>query len=166
MASGASGTYQQSGPAAPQTARAVLATLGPQVGPLPLPAYFATSFATPNSNLVFQARQPGASTVTIALVVAGANTPLTVTVAANAVTVNVATNAASAAASTAAQVRDAVNTNAAASALLSSALTEGDGSGIVSALGTTSLTGNINTGGGTLSNAPLPSQHPSHNTYR
>lgn len=82
----------------------------------------------------------GASAITIAYVVAGASTPLTVVVTGNAIVVNLATSAGSAAISTAAQVLAAVQASAPATALVSSTLT-GVGTNVQAALAATNLTG-------------------------
>lgn len=278
MATGASGTYQQSGPSAPQAARAVLAELPSQIGTLAMPAFINTSFPNPNSNLVIQARASGASAVTVAITpkpvnvaapsglaaaavgsggtfaaatyywkitainangettgsneasvavvangsanltwtavpfatgyriyrataaggengatqlvasvgavtsytdtgtalqaggVPAANTArttqaVTVTTNGNAIVVNAPVDNSGNITATAVQVRDAINTDTNASPLVAAALSEGDGSGIVGTFASTGLSGNANIGSGVLGNAPLPSQHPSQNSY-
>ena len=77
-------------------------------------ASLTTAIAGTNNDLKYTAVRPGVggNSITITYVVAGANTPLSVSRSGNALTVNVATNGSSAATSTAAQVRDAVNADA------------------------------------------------------
>lgn len=107
-------------------------------------AALTTALTGTNNDLTIEADAPGTggNAITVALVVAGASTPLSVSVAANAITVNVATDGGSAATSTAAQVRDAINAHAAASALVTAAdATGNDGTGVVTALTATALTG-------------------------
>lgn len=280
---GASGTYQQSGPSAPQTARAVLAEIPNQQKSSDFPARLVTNFAPANSNLVFQARLPGSGgeAITIALTpstiaqlsppaslaaaavgtggtfaaatyfwkitainsegettgsneatativlngsanltwaaVTGATgykiyratstgaengatqfvaqvgavtaytdtgTALTaggvpatntadtgevqnvvVNVSSNAITVVLPVDEAGNPDATAVAVRDAVNTTPASNALVVAATAAGDGTGIVSALTATGLTGDATASVGQDGSAPLPSQHPSHNSY-
>lgn len=163
MAVSASGTYQQSGPAAPQTARAVLfAPPGQTKGVAALNAYLVAS------GVRFQARAAGSGgeAITIALTAAGASTPLSVTVSSNAITVHLATDAAANSISTAREVADAVNTTAASSALVAAAVVTGEPNQVVAPLTATALAGDTalaNTG--QQGNAPLPSQHPPHDTY-
>lgn len=104
--------------------------------------FLTTAIAGANNDLTYIAVVPGASTVTITYAVAGTNTPLTVGVVGQAITVNVATNGGGAATSTAAQVLAAIQASAAASALVYVSLATGnDGSGVVAALGSTALGG-------------------------
>jgi hypothetical protein len=78
----------------------------------------------------------------VVFVVAGTNTPLSVSRAGNVITVNVATNGAGAATSTAAQVRDAINASDEAKHLVRAELAAGnDGTGVVTALASTPLAG-------------------------
>jgi hypothetical protein len=156
----ATGTYQQSGPSSPQQARKVDAAIGGQVkGFGDVPASLV------NNGLRVQARASGASSVTVAFTADGANTALSVTVATNAITVHLATNAANAPTSTAAEVRNAINTTTAASALVSAQVVSGDGSQVTPVLGTTALTGNTSVSQGTRSTAPTPKQHAVKNSY-
>lgn len=74
-------------------------------------------------------------------VVAGASTPLSVSVSGNDITVNVATNGSSVATSTAAQVIAAVNAHADASKLIFAQSNEGTGAGVVAAQAFANLTG-------------------------
>jgi hypothetical protein len=114
-------------------------------------ATLTTAFAGSQNNLTFVAVKPGSqgNGITIAFVVAGLSTPLSVSVVGNAVTINVATDGAGAATSTAVAVRDAVVASGPASALVATSLKTGEnGTGIVAALSATALSG------GTADNAP------------
>lgn len=107
-------------------------------------ATLTTALTGTNNDLVFTAKDDGAegNDITVRYVVAGANTPLTVSVSGRAITVNVATDGSSAATSTAAQVKTAVDASTAASALVSVANAGGnDGTGVVTALTATALSG-------------------------
>lgn len=107
-------------------------------------ASLTTALAGANNDLVFTAKTAGTggNAITVAIVVAGANTPLSVGVVGNAITINSATSAGSAATSTAAQVKAAVDASGPASALVAVALAPGnDGTGVVAAQGATNLTG-------------------------
>jgi hypothetical protein len=85
---------------------------------------------------------PGASKTKIVLAIAGANTPLTVTVAGEVTTVHVGTNALSEAVSTAAEVINAINSTAASSAVLQAANGgASNGTGVVAAKAETALAG-------------------------
>lgn len=111
-------------------------------------ASLTTNLAGANNDLVFTAGQAGTggNAVTIAYVNPGtANAALGVTVAGNAITVNLATTAvAGTIASTAAQVKAAVNAHSAASALVTAALADNnDGTGVVTALTATNLAGGV-----------------------
>lgn len=113
-------------------------------------ATLTTALAGANDDLTYTAKAgppdyAAGNSVRVRYVVAGASTPLTVSVAGNDITVNVATTAGSVASSTALQVRDAVNASVPASALVTAALATGnDGSGVVSALAFTTLAGGKN----------------------
>lgn len=113
----------------------------------PSTASLTTALAGTNNDLTFTAKAGAPSyaagnSVRVRYVVAGASTPLTVSVSGSDITVNVATNGASAATSTGSQVRDAVNGSAPAAALVTAANATGnDGTGVVTALAFTSLTG-------------------------
>lgn len=102
-----------------------------------------------NKNAIqWTAAKPG-SLPKIVLKVAGANTPLSVTVAGSVVTVNVATNAGSEAISTAQEAINAVNENAEASALVMAANAEtSSGTGVVAAVAETALAGTTVTANG------------------
>lgn len=107
-------------------------------------ATLTTSLSGTNNDIFFYAKTPGTAgnSVTVALVVSGANTPLTVDVSGTAITVNVATNGSSAATSTAANVINAVLTDTEARDLVwAQVAPQNDGTGVVAALGTTALSG-------------------------
>lgn len=167
----ASGTYQQSGPSSPQAARAVLAEIpGQQKSFGAIPAFLSYSNGV-NARLYFQARAAGVGgeSITIAMTTTGTNAPLTVTTVSNAITVHLATDAAGNPASTAREVRQALNTDPTASGLISVGLGVGsDGSAYVGTLTATALANDANastgTDGGT--SVPLPRQLPIHNSYR
>jgi hypothetical protein len=114
-------------------------------------ATLTTALAGANNDLVFTEtrRGPKGNSVTITYAVAGLNTPLSVVVAGNDVTVNVATDGAGAATSTAAQVAAAVD---AAPDPTNGALTianapANDGTGVVTAMAKTALSGGYAVGG-------------------
>lgn len=110
-------------------------------------ASVTTSMAGTNNDLTLTAKSDGTggNSIRFRIVVSGASTALSVSVSGNDITVNSATNAGSAATSTAAQVRDAINGNGPASALVTAALASGnDGTGVVAALGFTNLSGGRN----------------------
>ncbi len=119
-------------------------TLVPVTSLTPPKATLTTALAGANNDLVYTARTGGSggNSITVAYIVAGASTALSVTVAGFAITVNVATDGASAATSTAAQVSAAVAANNDANALVSVANSGADtGAGIVAALAATALAG-------------------------
>lgn len=99
-----------------------------------------------NNDLVFYARTPGTggNAITVAIVVAGNNTPLSVGVVGNAITINSATNGSAAATSTANDVIAAVRASAAANALVNVSRKYGDdGTGVVAAVAATALSGAV-----------------------
>lgn len=101
---------------------------------------------TGNATQLFIARTPGTggNAITIRYVVAGANTPLSVSVAGSAITVNVATNGASAPISKASDVRNAINFDKVAGPLVWVEPVEGsDATGTVAAFGPTNLSGAV-----------------------
>lgn len=109
-------------------------------------ASLTTACAGADNDLVYTADLPGTAgnSIRVRYVVAGASTPLTIAVAGNDITVNVATNGGSAATSTAAQVKAAIDGSAPASALVSCALAPGNsGTGVVAAFAYTNLTGGV-----------------------
>lgn len=107
-------------------------------------ATLQTAVAGSNNDLVYIARVPGTAgnAYTVRYVVAGNNTPLSVSVVGTDITVNCATNGSAASITTAKQVRDAIGAVAAANALVLVGDKYGDdGSGIVPALAATNLAG-------------------------
>lgn len=109
-------------------------------------ATLTTALAGANNDMTYTADVAGSggNAITVAYVVAGLNTALSVGVVGNAITVNVATDGAGAATSTAAQVKTAVDASAPASALISVANAGGDsGAGVVTAMAATALTGGV-----------------------
>lgn len=105
-------------------------------------AVLTTALAGSNNDLTFTARTPISQTVRVAYVVSGTNTPLSISVSGGDITVNVATNGGGAATSTASQVMAAIQASAAAVALTDSNLATGNaGTGVVTAMAMTALTG-------------------------
>lgn len=108
-------------------------------------ASLTTALTGTNNDLVFTASRPTAAegnAVRVRYVVAGTNTPLSVSRSGGDLTVNVATDGAGAATSTAAQVATAVNASDEARFLVTAANAPGNnGTGVVTALAFTSLTG-------------------------
>ena len=110
-------------------------------------ASLSTNLTGSNNDLVYTAKAGAAkfetgNDITVRYVVSGNSTPLSVSVSTNAITVNVATDSGGAATSTAAQVKAAVEASTPAAALVSVAHKSGnDGSGVVTALSATALTG-------------------------
>lgn len=110
-------------------------------------ATLTTSLTGTNNDLKFTSKASGAAFATgndasVRYVVSGNNTPLSVSVSGTDITVNVATNGSGVATSTGTQVRDAVNGSAPASALVLAEHAAGnDGSGVVTALTKTNLSG-------------------------
>jgi hypothetical protein len=102
-----------------------------------------------NNDLIIHAQRGGlaGNSITITLVdPTGNNVPLSVAAVGNAITVTLATDGASAITSTAAQVRDAINQSFASYALVYAVLASGnDGTGLVTALASTPLTGGSDT---------------------
>jgi hypothetical protein len=104
--------------------------------------FLRTAVAGTNNDIDWIARLSGAagSTVTVAYVVAGNSTPLSVGVAGQALTINLATSAGGAATSTASDVIAAVRARGDALALVSPQLAPGnDGTGVLAALTATGL---------------------------
>lgn len=107
-------------------------------------ASMTTAFPGNNNDLTFTASDAGAGGNAIRIRYvdpAGNDQLLGVVVAGNDITVNLATNGGGAITSTASQVGIAVNNEPAAAALVSQDLADGDGSGVVTALAYTNLTG-------------------------
>jgi hypothetical protein len=110
-------------------------------------ASLTTALAGANNDLTYTAksRGTGGNSTRIRYVVAGANTPLSVSVSGSDITVNVATDGSSNPTSTANAVLAAVNASTPASALVTASLAAGnDGTGVVATLAFTSLTGGTN----------------------
>jgi hypothetical protein len=93
-----------------------------------------------NGGVIYRAVTPGTggNAITVAHVVAGNNTALSVSVTGNAITVNVATGGGGAATSTATQVAAAIAGSGAAAALVTATAT-GSGAGITAAASATAL---------------------------
>lgn len=107
-------------------------------------ATLSTNLAGTNNDIVYTAKTKGSygNLITVAYVVAGNNTPLSVDVTGTAITVNVATGAGGAATSTADDIKAAIEADADAAALVTVAdKAANDGSGVVTALTATALTG-------------------------
>lgn len=110
-------------------------------------ASLTTALAGANNDLKFTAETPGTggNAITVEYSVAGNNTPLSIDVLANDITVNVATNVGGTAISTAASVMGAINEDGDASALVEATLAPGsNGTGVVTAMAPTNLTGGVN----------------------
>jgi hypothetical protein len=112
-------------------------------------AALTTILTGTNNDLTFRAQRGGiaGNSITISYVdPTGNNVPLSVAVVSNAITVTLATDGVSAITSTAAQVRDAVNHSFASYGLVYAVLATGnDGTGLVTALASTALTGGLDT---------------------
>nr|MCL4500214.1 phage tail sheath subtilisin-like domain-containing protein [Chloroflexota bacterium] len=103
-----------------------------------------TTGTSPTNRITWRAKTAGTTgnTITVALVKSGNNTPLSVSVAGQAITVNLATDSSGNQISTCAQVVSAVNGNASASALVVATAVD---SGIVAPVAATALSGGIDT---------------------
>jgi len=114
------------------------------VGGNTVAASLTTAIAGTNNDLVYTARQrgTGGNSIRVRYVVSGTNTPLSVSVSGgNDVTVNSATDGGGAATSTASQVATAVLASQASNFLVSVSNAAGnDGTGVIAAMGFTSLT--------------------------
>ncbi len=106
-----------------------------------------------NGGVVYRAVTPGTggNSITVTHVVAGNNTPLSIGVVGNAITVNLATGAGGAVTSTAAQVVSAITGSGPASALVAATAT-GNGTGLSAAAASTAL---ANGGTQTLTQAQI-----------
>jgi hypothetical protein len=105
-------------------------------------AFLETALTGTNNDIAFVARTPGAggTAITIAIVVSGNNTALSISVSTNAITINSATNGSGTAISTAAEVIAAIKAHAAANALVHvENKTGNDGTGAVVALSAANL---------------------------
>lgn len=100
-------------------------------------AAYTTVCENAESNITYTAKLVGVAgtSIRIRYVVAGNNTALSVSVSGNDITVNVATNGSGVATSTATLIKAAVDGSGPASALVSTALVGGLGTGIVNAFG-------------------------------
>lgn len=110
----------------------------------PTKATLTTALAGANDDLTYTAKTggPSGNSLRVQYVVAGASTPLSIVVRGFDIIVNVATSGASAATSTAAQVKAALEANADAMRLVTVTYPAGnDGTGVVSALAATALAG-------------------------
>jgi hypothetical protein len=163
--SSADGTYQLTGPASAAAARAVLFVAPPQQKGGWDSLYSLTTAFGNNADILIQG--PSGS-ITLAYVVAGASTPLSVVVTSNAIVVNLATDASSNPTQT--------DANAIVAALRASSAVQALGVGVVraptqngsgrpGALTATALTGGAASTRGPQSDAPFPAQHPAHNNY-
>jgi len=103
-----------------------------------------TTGSSPTNRIAWKARNAGTvgNSITVALVKSGNNTPLSVSVTNQAITVNLATDASGNQVSTCAQVVSAVNASAAASALVSATAVD---SGVVAAVAASALSGGLDT---------------------
>lgn len=117
----------------------------PRLRPAPKGGSLTTALTGTNNDLTFTTqdwRGASSNSIRIRYVVAGANTPLSVSVSGTDITVNIATNGSSVATSTAAQVRNAVNAYGPARDLvLASNAAGNDGTGVVTAMAFTALSG-------------------------
>lgn len=115
----------------------------------PVKAVLTTALAGANNDLKFTAVTPGTAGNSIAMVYAdpgGNNAALSVTVGGTTITVHLATGVAGAITSTASQVLAAITASAPANALVTAALAAAnDGTGVVTALGSTPLAGGTDT---------------------
>jgi hypothetical protein len=107
--------------------------------------FYKTALSGTSNDIVWVARNPGTSALTVTYVVSGASTELDVTKTTNDITVTVATSAGSAATSTANDIIDYVNTDESASeveqAVYLMLAPSNDGTGVVAALSQQSLAG-------------------------
>lgn len=124
----------------------------PSGGAPPVAAVLTTALAGVNNDLTFLAKTAGTAgnSITVALVAAdAANEVLSVDVASSAITVNLATGSGKAITSTATEVRNAVNLDAEAKALVTASLAPGNsGVGVVTVLSAANLAGGAAAGGG------------------
>jgi len=107
-------------------------------------ASLTTALTGTNNDLIFRARRAGVAgnSITVAYVVAGLSTPLSIAVTDQDIIVNVETNGSGDAISTAAEIQAALAADPGASSLLYAVLASGDdGTGVVIALAETPLAG-------------------------
>lgn len=110
-------------------------------------ATLTTALTGTNNDLKYSTVNRGleGNDIRIRYVVSGNDTPLSVSVSGKDITVNVATDGSGEATSTAAQVKTAIDASAPAAALVSTANATGnDGTGVVTALAFTALSGGLN----------------------
>lgn len=107
--------------------------------------FYKTALAGTSNDIVWVARNPGTSALTVAYTVAGTDTPLAVTKTTNDITVAVATSSGGAATSTAQDIIDFVNEDETASAVEQAVYLmlapSNDGTGVVTTLSQQSLSG-------------------------
>lgn len=117
-----------------------------------VPAVYTTALTGTNNDLTFLAKTAGTAgnSITVALVDPSANDQaLSVDVAGSAISVNLATGPGGAITSTATQVKNAVNADAEAKALVTASIAPGNsGAGVVTALTAKNLAGGAAAGGG------------------
>ena len=115
-------------------------------------AVYTTALAGVNNDLTFLAKTAGTAgnSITVALVdPQGNDAALSVDVNSSAITVNLATGSGGAITSTATQVKNAINVDVAAKALIAASVAPGNsGSGVVTALTAKNLAGGAAAGGG------------------
>lgn len=110
-------------------------------------ATLTTALTGTNNDLTYKARKQGTAgnSIRITYIVSGASTPLSVAVSTNDINVTVATNGSSAATSTAAQIKAAIDANVSAARLVEvTNATGNDGTGVVTAMAQTPLAGGTN----------------------
>lgn len=113
---------------------------------MPNRATLTTAMAGADNDIFLFAKYPGlaGNAVTLTIVVAGNNTPISVSVTGTAITVNAATGSGGAVVSTGRDVVRALNHTVSSRTLVTAAIASGNtGDGIVTALGATSLTGAV-----------------------
>lgn len=112
-------------------------------------AKLSTGVVASDNAVLYTAKGAGTAgnSITVAHVVAGTGTSLSVSVTGSAITVNVATNGGGSATSTADAIVDAVNASTPAKALVvaSSAVGDSNGTGVVAAVAATPLAGGLAT---------------------
>jgi hypothetical protein len=110
----------------------------------PPKAALTTAITGTNNDLVFTAKVggPAGNSIRVQYVVAGASTPLTISVQGFDIIVNVATSAGSAATSTSAEIKSALDANFDVTRLITVAhAASNDGTGVVAAMSITALAG-------------------------
>jgi hypothetical protein len=163
-------TYQLSGPASASATRRVIASIGGQAaGSYDTVATLTTTLTGTNNDLKYTSKAASASGNSIRVRYVdpgGNNAALGVTVSTNDITVNLATDGSGAITSTAAQVKTAVDGSAPAAALVSVANATGnDGTGVVTALAFTALSGGLSSTRGVGGRTKLPKSLPTRSYY-